>query len=342
MPNLLVVDDEPGILESLDYYLSGQGHQIQTATDLPQALQLAEKNKPDVILSDLMFEGGTGLMLRQQLNQRHKGWDPAFILMSGRATLDSALEAMRQGVDQFLLKPLNLEQLDEALNNALKKRLRVNHDLKVKFQLAEQFYHDLSLPFNLLLPRLCMLLEGRHGALSMPQVQSLAGQFEILRQMLWVMKGFYPRLLEGQGPDLKRSGLDANRLLADALSKLENELYQRQISLEIKPSEEPKIASGREAAQALIEIVLTRALAVASPRSRLSLSWNLEGQLLLLKIALSSPDSPNTKTIAPLIQMVPLSLTCLEICGLSFDSETPSGPWRIGFHRDMDGAQAAP
>jgi DNA-binding response OmpR family regulator len=332
MPNLLVVDDEPSILESLEFYFSSQGHQIQTASGLPQALELAEKMKPDAIVSDLMFEGGTGLMLREELSRRHQGWDPGFIIMSGRATLETALEAMRQGVDEFLLKPLNLEHLNLALESALQKRRKINQDLKIKFQLAEKFYHDLSLPLNLLLPRLCMLLEGRNGSLSISQVQSLSGQFEYLREILWVMKGFYPRLLEGHSLEIKRSALEANRLIADILAKLEPELYQREISLNFQIGEESKILANRGVAESIVEIVVTRALTIAERGAQLKLTWNREGGLLFLKLELiTSAQSSHTKTIAPLIQLVPLSLSCLELCGISFDCENPAGPWRIGF-----------
>ena len=335
MSNLLVVDDEAGIRESLDYYLSSQGHQLSTAASLPEALEIADKVRPDAIVSDLMFDGGTGLMLRQELNRRHQGYNPGFILISGRATLDSALEAMKQGVDQFMLKPLNLEELSQALDTALQKRHRVRQNLRIKFQLAEHFYHDLSLPFNLLLPRLCMLLEGRHGNLTVPQIQSLSGQFEYMRQLLWVMKGFYPRLLEGEGPELKRNALDANRLVADSLTKLENDFYQREINLDFKVAEESRINCSREASQALVEIIITRALAIAERGSQLKLSWSVEGTLLMLKIELSGHDgSAHARNVAPLIQMVPLSLTALELAGLSFDSESPAGPWRIGFSQE--------
>jgi DNA-binding response OmpR family regulator len=337
MPNLLVVDDEPAILESLDYYLSSQGHQIQTASGMPQALELAEKNMPDAIVSDLLFDGGNGLQLREELNRRKAHYNPGFILMSGKATLPSALEAIKQGVDQFLLKPLNLEELSMALDTALQKRRKVNQDLKVKFQLAEQFYHDMSLPFNLLLPRLCMLLEGRQGTLNMAQIQSLSGQFDYLRNMLWVMKGFYPRLLEGQGPDLKRNTLDVNRLIADSLARLESDIYQRELSLEFKTADLSKIIVSRETAQCLVEIVLTRALTIAEKNSRLDMTWSQEGTLLMLKIQLmqSGPDSQH-RNIGPLVQMAPMSLTCLELAGLSYDSESPAGPWRIGFNLEKN------
>jgi CheY-like chemotaxis protein len=337
MSNLLVVDDEPAIRESLECYLSAQGHQIQSAAGMPQALDLAEKNLPDAIVSDWLFEGGNGLLLREELNRRNKNYNPGFILMSGKATLNSALEAVKLGVDRFLLKPLNLEELNAALDLALQKRRKVNQDLKIKFQLAEQFYHDMSLPFNLLMPRLCMLLEGRQGSLSMPQIQSLSGQFDYLRQMLWVMKGFYPRLLEGQGPELKRSALDANRLVADSLAKLEAEIYQHEINMDFKINESSKVIANRESAQSLLEIVLTRALTIADKGAQINLQWQDEGNLRVLKIELKNPKNQNSsRNIAPLVQMVPMSLSCLEQAGLSYDSESASGPWRVGFNIEKD------
>jgi hypothetical protein len=145
------------------------------------------------------------------------------------------------------------------------------------------------------------------------------------------MKGFYPRLLEGQGNGLKRQAKYANRLVADALGRLESEFYQREITVDFRVQEQPHVMANLEAAQALVEIVLIRALAVSEQGSRLGLRWEGDESPLTLEIALQSPPhSSRGKAVAPLIQLVPLSLTWLDLAGLSFTSESPAGPWRIG------------
>src|SRR5688572_13715678 len=115
MPNLLLVDDDASIRESLGEYLSSQGHALCTAETIEEAVALTETVRPDAVVSDLMLKTGTGLMLKAELNKRMAGKEPAFILMSGQATLDSALQALHTGVDSFLMKPLNLNELSLAI-----------------------------------------------------------------------------------------------------------------------------------------------------------------------------------------------------------------------------------
>src|SRR5258706_159968 len=149
MPNLLLVDDDPSIRESLSEYLSSQGHQLDCASSLPQAIQLALEKKPDAIVSDLMFEEGNGLMLKSELTRRLGEDAPGFILMTGHASLNTALEAMAIGVDQYLIKPLNLNELSSAIDSSLRRRASHNPSTgfaRIKFQAAEHFFQDLSLP----------------------------------------------------------------------------------------------------------------------------------------------------------------------------------------------------
>ena len=94
MPKLLLVDDEASIRESLGEYLSSQGHQLDCASSLPEAVERAVKSKPDAIVSDLMFADGDGLMLKSELSRRFGAESPGFILMTGHATLDTALDAI--------------------------------------------------------------------------------------------------------------------------------------------------------------------------------------------------------------------------------------------------------
>lgn len=333
MSNLLLVDDDAAIRESLGEYLASQGHALCTAETIEEAVALTETVRPDAVVSDLMLKAGTGLELKQELSRRMAGKEPAFILMSGQATLDYALQALHTGVDSFLMKPLNLSELSLAIDTSIKRKHLALPSLKIKFELAEQFYHDLSLPLNLLIPRLCMLLEGRHGALSMYQNRNISGQFEYLRRALWLMKGFYPRMLEGAAENPSRREFDAGVALRGLLLKVEDELLQRRVSArlpEMKGMGRARVVP--ETAEAFMEIVLLRALAVSEPGAALDLEWAESSQRLIFTLRLRYPNVAGPSSpIAQLIPMVPFSQACLEQAGLDFESQGPAGPWVLTF-----------
>lgn len=333
MPSLLLVDDEAAIRESLGEYLSSQGFELKIASSVSEALDTAAKDKPDLIVSDLMLGEGDGLELKAELTKRYGEQEPGFVLMTGHASMETALDALNLGVDQYLLKPVNLKDLSRAIDNGLKrKKHQAQQALKVRFELAEQFYHDLSLPMNQLIPRLCMLLEGRHGALSMAQNRNISSQFESLRRLLWLMKGFYPRLLEGSCELARRQATALNKMTRSLSIKLEDEAEQRRVELKLgNPGETRPAFLIPETAESFLEILTLRALAIAEPGSVLEGQWESYPDRAELTLRLQFPGNGPGSPIAALMPMVPFSQGCLESAGLDFEAAGPAGPWTVRF-----------
>src|SRR5689334_20206391 len=106
---LLLVDDEPLVRESLAEYLIGEGYELKVAESEDEALDLALKLHPSVVISDLMLGKGSGISLFNKIKKESPGADdPCCILMTGHGTMDNAIEAIRAGVDDYLVKPVNL------------------------------------------------------------------------------------------------------------------------------------------------------------------------------------------------------------------------------------------
>lgn len=110
----LIVDDERKSLSALTELVEKEGFSALSAASLTEARESLGKTHPDVILTDLMLPDGNGLELLQELDPAHR---PEVILITGFATVDSAVEALRTGVLDYLTKPVDVRRLKTALAN---------------------------------------------------------------------------------------------------------------------------------------------------------------------------------------------------------------------------------
>ena len=113
---VLVIDDEPAVLRALGLLLEKKGFSVSTARSAREAMALVEKTKFDVILTDIIMPEVSGVELLRQL--RRHDLDVPVILMTAGPTLDTALEAIAYGAQQYLLKPVEPDELVVALGRA--------------------------------------------------------------------------------------------------------------------------------------------------------------------------------------------------------------------------------
>ena len=116
MANILVVDDEMGIRELLLEILNDEGHVVQTAENARQARQARAEGAPDLVLLDIWMPDTDGVTLLKEW-QRDGLLTMPVIMMSGHATIDTAVEATRIGALNFLEKPIALQKLSNFLLN---------------------------------------------------------------------------------------------------------------------------------------------------------------------------------------------------------------------------------
>ena len=118
MANILVVDDEMGIRELLSEILSDEGHVVQTAENAQQAREARAAETPDLVLLDIWMPDTDGVTLLKEWQRDGKLPMPV-IMMSGHATIDTAVEATRIGAMNFLEKPIALQKLLQAVQQGL-------------------------------------------------------------------------------------------------------------------------------------------------------------------------------------------------------------------------------
>jgi len=130
---ILVVDDELDMVESCARILKRVGHQCLTATDPATALALVESERPDLVLTDLKMPGSDGM----ELLRRARELDPALpvILVTAFATIESAVEAIKQGAFDYLPKNFSVEQLCVAVERGLRHRRLQEENLSLREQL---------------------------------------------------------------------------------------------------------------------------------------------------------------------------------------------------------------
>ena len=132
----LVVDDEPMIVSLLSTILREKGWDVTEAKSGTDGIDLLDRSRFDVILTDLVMPGDTGIDLLRAAKEIHP--DVEVILMTGYATADTAIEAMRNGAFHYILKPLKPEEVTNLVEKAYNQRQlqRENRFLKSEIRAA--------------------------------------------------------------------------------------------------------------------------------------------------------------------------------------------------------------
>ncbi len=114
---LLIVDDDEDMRNLLERWFKSEGAVPDTARDGRQALERMDQERPDLVITDLVMNGMDGLKLLTEIHRR----DPIMpvIMVSGQAVIADAMKAAHLGVSAFLTKPLERDELFEAMNSAL-------------------------------------------------------------------------------------------------------------------------------------------------------------------------------------------------------------------------------
>lgn len=126
---MLLVDDEPGILDVNSEGLGGAGYEVFTASNGEQALGILGQTPVDLIVSDMKMPGLSGFEFLQELNGRK--FDIPVIFLTGYGTIDNAVECMQHGAADYLLKPFSFDTLIAKIKKALQERMLKRYDTAI-------------------------------------------------------------------------------------------------------------------------------------------------------------------------------------------------------------------
>src|SRR5258706_12446544 len=125
MPKILIVDDEPDIRENLEVALKTRGFETILAATGPQAVDEALKNRPDLVLLDVMLPELDGMSVCKRIKALASGFMPV-ILVTALGTLHDKQVGEEHGADDYLVKPYKIEELMTRIGAML--RIKAVHD----------------------------------------------------------------------------------------------------------------------------------------------------------------------------------------------------------------------
>lgn len=124
--SLLLVDDDPSLLKLLGMRLSSEGFSVLTAESGPEALRMLQREKIDLVISDLRMDEMDGLALFSEIQKIQPGMP--VIILTAHGSIPEAVSATQQGVFSFLTKPVDRDALYSAIDQALAHRAPVSDD----------------------------------------------------------------------------------------------------------------------------------------------------------------------------------------------------------------------
>lgn len=150
---ILIVDDEKNVLRMLNTVFSQEGNQVFCADNGQDALVIFEQERPDIVLMDIRMPTMNGLEALQRM--REKWLDTPIILMTAYAAVETAVEALRLGAFDYVIKPFELDELKLLINRALQLRNMKQEINILHRELSDSYHCDKILTNNPKMMELC-------------------------------------------------------------------------------------------------------------------------------------------------------------------------------------------
>ncbi len=132
---ILIVDDERVVRESLGSWFSDAGYEVETAESAEAALKLVGRRTWDAFLLDVRMPGADGLELQRSLRELQP--EATVIIMTAYASVETAVEAMKQGAFDYIVKPFDPEELEHTIRNAVERKRLVSENRQLRDKIDE-------------------------------------------------------------------------------------------------------------------------------------------------------------------------------------------------------------
>jgi signal transduction histidine kinase len=289
---VLVVDDELGIREGCRRALTSSGFEVEVAENGPDGLHKLREGGFDVLLVDAMMPGMSGLEMMQQV--RKIAPDMIGIIITGYATIELAVQAIREGAHDFIAKPFTHELLLHIINremdrarlrreaqraNELEEKLlglgRVKSEIEKIGVMQSRFMmtmvHTLRAPVAVLQNTIQLIRKGyippSEQGTFLQQVEERAGELLAILEDLLLLS----RLKETIG-NVKSENVSLSEMLEAALITFKKELEEQGLTVSVERRDPVFVSGNREYLQALWSHLLSNAIRYTPPGGRITLS----------------------------------------------------------------------
>jgi len=169
-PTILIVDDEPSILQTLSGLLLDEGFEVLTGQNGYEALKLVEAESPDLVLLDIWMPGLDGIETLKEIRKNNPHLP--VIIITGHGTIETAVRATKLGAFDLIEKPLSIDRVIVAINNALNFRRLEEENRYLRKKMLEKHAIDGNSPVTRALKQTIakaaptdswILISGEHG-----------------------------------------------------------------------------------------------------------------------------------------------------------------------------------
>lgn len=130
MKKILIVDDEEHIVELLKYNIEAEGYETITASNGAEALEKVEKEKPDLILLDLMLPVINGIEVAKEIKSKSNLSDISIIMLTAKSEEDDKIKGLNLGADDYITKPFSVKELLARVNAVLRRTAKDKEDVE--------------------------------------------------------------------------------------------------------------------------------------------------------------------------------------------------------------------
>ncbi len=138
MSRILVVDDEPSIRVTFEYFLKNAGYEVFLAENIDEAEKIVSEQELDLIISDIIMPKSSGIEFLSKVKAKLKNLP--IIIMTGEPTVDTAKQAVKFSAHDYLIKPVSKETLIKAVRFALSEKMLI--DKKKQLEVENKKYRD--------------------------------------------------------------------------------------------------------------------------------------------------------------------------------------------------------
>jgi len=249
-PKILIIDDEQAICDACSQVFTQDGYLVETSFEGVSGLKKVADFKPDLVFVDLKMPGISGMEVLEKIREMDK--NIVTIVITGYATIESAVESMKRGAFDFLPKPFTTEELKIISNRALDKRHATLESVRLRTEKerARQNFialvsHELRTPLIAVMQYLEVLVGGVAGDLSSEQAKIMNRMKVRLHELLALIDRW---LKLSRIEELKLQEEFKNFSLAtvinEAVDLIEPLAQEKKVTCEVKPMSDNIIING--------------------------------------------------------------------------------------------------
>ncbi len=242
---ILVVDDEERVCQTLEEFLTLRGYLVDMASSGPEALKMLEENVYALLLTDLMMPRMNGIELMEQAKELDS--DLMVVIITGFGTIETAVQALKQGAYDYVLKPFSLMEIERSVERALEKRRLAHENLQLteinrrlreidslKSDLLGIVSHEFRTPLTSLKGYVSLLQGGGLGSVSETQMEALQAIGENTRRLEKLVDNILVLAEVGGGSvEIRMQNVDVGAVLERAVQESGPEIQACECRVEV-------------------------------------------------------------------------------------------------------------